>query len=190
MPAGGGITRLLDAYGAGDRAALDALVAHVYDDLRALAGAQLRRLRGRQTLSVTGVVNEAYLRLADTTRNEWRGREHFFAVCSKAMRQIVISYARRFSADKRGGGDPAVTLDDDCIAVEKDAAMILDVHRAVDALSAIDERLARIIECRFFAGLSEEETAEALGSSRRTVQRDWARARAWLREELTSKHNE
>ena len=103
------------------------------------------------------------------------------------MRQIVISYARRFVAEKRGGGDTAVTLDENCIAIEQDAAMILDVHRAMDSLATIDERLCQVIECRFFAGLSEEETAEALGSSRRTVQRDWIRARAWLREALTPK---
>jgi RNA polymerase sigma factor (TIGR02999 family) len=190
MTGPGEITRLLNAHRDGDRGALDALVALVYDDLRALAGAQVRRLRGRETLGVTGVVHEAYLRLAESAKTEWESRGHFFAVCARAMRQIVISYARHHAAAKRGSGRAVLSLDEQILPVEEDATTLIAIGEALGGLAAIDQRLADVVECRFFAGLSEAETAEALGVSLRTVQRDWLRARAWLKEALSGQPDE
>lgn len=178
------ITQLIDAFRGGDRAAFDQLVAAVYDDLITLARRQLRRVGGNETLATTGLVHEAYLRLAEQTRAEWQDRGHFFAVAATAMRQIAISYARRHRAAKRGGGQARVTFDENVLAVEEQAAELLALDQALERLRGLDERLVRVVECRYFAGLDEEETAAALGVSRRTVQRDWVRARAWLAEAL------
>lgn len=178
------ITQLIHAFRAGDRAAFDQLVAAVYDDLVTLARRQLRRVGGNETLATTGLVHEAYLRLAEQTRAEWQDRGHFFAVAATAMRQIAISYARRHRAAKRGGGQARVTFDENVLAVEEQAAELLALDQALERLRSLDERLVRVVECRYFAGLDEEETAAALGVSRRTVQRDWVRARAWLAEAL------
>lgn len=180
----GDVTRLLDAYRGGDREAFDRLVPLLYDDLRRIARAHLRGGRGGRTLETTGLVHEAWLRLADHTRAAWQDRSHFLAVCAVAMRQIVISDARRRQAAKRGGGERQVTLDEGKVSGGDDAEQLLALDRALDRLADRDGRLARVVECRFFAGLTEQETAEALGASLRTVQRDWTRARAWLREEL------
>lgn len=178
------ITQLIHAFRGGDRAAFDQLVAAVYDDLITLARRQLRRVGGNETLATTGLVHEAYLRLAEQTRAEWQDRGHFFAVAATAMRQIAISYARRHRAAKRGGGQARVTFDENVLAVEEQAADLLALDQALERLRSLDERLVRVVECRYFAGLDEEETAAALGVSRRTVQRDWVRARAWLAEAL------
>lgn len=179
------VTRLLHAFRAGEPAAFDRLVPLVYDDLRRIARAHLRRGPSGRTLSATGVVHEAYLKLAGQAGAEWENRSHFLAVAARAMRQVILAYARRGSAAKRGAGDRPVTLDEAQIAVERQAESLLDLERALVRLGERDERLVRTVECRYFAGLSEDETAEALGTSLRTVQRDWARARAWLREELS-----
>jgi RNA polymerase sigma factor (TIGR02999 family) len=180
------ISALLRAHRGGDRGALDQLMPLVYGDLRRLARRQLQDDAGRgRTLDTTGLVHEAYLRLAERSRASWEGRGHFFAVCARAMRQIVVDYARERRAAKRGGGVPAVTLDDAAAAVDSRAAEILAVDEALASLGALDPRLPQVVECRFFAGLTEEETAEALGLPLRTVQRDWARARAWLRRTMT-----
>ncbi|MEM8963217.1 MAG: sigma-70 family RNA polymerase sigma factor [Acidobacteriota bacterium] len=180
----GDVTQLLRAYGGGDQAAFDRLVPMLYDDLHRIARRYLRRGRPGQTLETTGLVNEAYLRLVDQHRSNWQDRAHFLAVAAIAMRQIVIDYARKRAAAKRGGGERPLTLDELQIAVDEQAEQLLELDDALNRLAAINERLARVVECRFFAGLSEEETATALGSSLRTVQRDWRRARAWLREAL------
>jgi RNA polymerase sigma factor (TIGR02999 family) len=181
----GEITRLLRAHSAGDPLAFDRLVPLVYDRLRALARGQLARQRPGQTLSPTGLVHEAYLQLARDTGIDWRDRSHFFAISSRAMRRILVDYARRRTAQKRGGGArPLVALDPDSVAVEQQADVVLAVDGALDRLAAFNERLARLVECRYFAGMTEAETADALGISLRTVERDWPRARAWLRKEL------
>lgn len=184
LSASGEVTRLLQAYREGDREAYDRLFPIVYDDLRRIARAHLRRQRSGHTLGTTGIVHEAYLKLVDPASNGYQDRNHFLAVAARAMRQVIISYARRHAAGKRGGGERALPLEERDIPVQTQAEAILDVDRALARLEEFEPRLARVVECRFFAGLDEEETAAALGISTRTVQRDWMRARAWLREEL------
>ena len=184
MPAD--ITELLLAHGGGDAAALDRLVPLVYDDLRRIARGQLRRRRPGDTLNTTGLVHEAYVRLVDQTRTSWRDRGHFFAVSAIAMRQIVVDHARRRMRAKRGGDRVTVPLDDVQEPAAREAARILEIDEALEKLAKVDRRLAQVVECRYFAGLTEEETAAALGVSVRTAQREWFKARAWLRQELGS----
>lgn len=180
----GEITRLLKAHHEGDREAFDRLVPMVYDRLRRIARGQLAR-GGRGDLLDTGaLVNEAYVQLVDETGVDWQDRSHFYAICARAMRRIVVDYARRRTALKRGGGTPDLTLEPEQLGADEQAELILAVDRAVDTLASFNERLARVVECRYFAEMTEEETARALGVSLRTVQRDWMRARAWLRKEL------
>jgi RNA polymerase sigma factor (TIGR02999 family) len=167
----------------GEEGALDRLVPLIYEDLRRLARRQLAR-RGPQTLDTTGVVHETYLKLAGNPGAAWRDRGHFFAVAARAMRHILIDYAKRRHRRKRGGGLQRVPLDETRLRVEQEADRILSVDAALHRLAAVDARLVQVVECRFFAGLSEEETAEALAISPRTVERDWARARAWLKAEI------
>lgn len=179
------ITRLLQQHHGGDRAAFDALVPLVYERLRAIARGQLSRAGQRdRTLGTTGLVQEAYLQLVDEHGVDWQDRGHFYAICARAMRRILVDAARRRHAAKRGGGVVDVTLQPDLVAIDSDADHVLAVDRALDGLAAFNERLARVVECRYLAGLTEEETAQALGSSLRTVQRDWMRARAWLLQAL------
>ncbi len=179
---------MLVAFREGDRRAFDRLVPLVYEDLRRIARRHLRGAPSGRTLNTTGLVHEAYLKLVDQSRAEFVDRGHFLAVAACAMRQIVISNARRRSAAKRGGGERAVTLEEERIvagsAAADDPDWLLALDRALSRLGERNERLARVVECRFFAGLSEEETAQALDVSLRTAQRDWMRARAWLKEEL------
>jgi RNA polymerase sigma factor (TIGR02999 family) len=178
------ITELLIAHGQGAPDAFDRLLPLVYDDLRRLAAIQRRRLQPGETLNTTGLVHEAYLKLVDHSRATWRDRGHFLAVSALAMRHILIDYARTRGRTKRGGDIHLVALDDRHLAVEQDAARLLDMDLALQRLTTLDPRLTRVVECRYFAGLSEEETAEALGVSLRTAQRDWLKARAWLRAAL------
>ena len=178
------ITRLLLAHREGDDGALKRLLPLVYQDLQQLARRQLRHGRPGATLDTTSLVHEAYLKLADSEGSGWEHRGHFFAVASMAMRQIVIDYARHSQARKRGGSQPIDRLDGVDIAVEEQADALIELDRVLDRLRSLDERLPRIVECRFFTGLTAEETAEALGVSVRTVERDWKRARVWLRREL------
>ena len=178
------LTGLLAAHRRGDREALGRLLPLVYRDLQRLAKRQLGQRRTGQTLDTTSLVHEAYMKLADGERTAWENRGHFFAVASLAMRQIVIDYARQSQAGKRGGQQRTLGLDEVAIAIDEQAEGLLALDLALERLGEIDARLPRVVECRFFTGLSEEETAEALGVSTRTVERDWKRARAWLRQEL------
>jgi RNA polymerase sigma factor (TIGR02999 family) len=182
----GQITRLLHQHLEGEPEAFERLVPLVYDRLRALARRQLRRLRPGQTLDTTALVHEAYLQLVDETGVSWQDRSHFYAITARAMRRIIVDHLRHRHAAKRGGGQAALTLDAEVLAgrPQGDAELALAVDRALEVLSSFNERLTRLVECRFFAGMTEEETAEALGVSLRTVQRDWMRAKAWLRKEL------
>jgi RNA polymerase sigma factor (TIGR02999 family) len=173
----------LQAHGAGDPDAVNRLVPLLYQDLRRIARIQLRRRAGQDSLDTGGLVHEAYLRLVDQSRAEWRNRGHFLAVASIAMRQIAVDHVRRRLRVKRGGAESPVPLDS-AQAAPGDWPRILAVDLALQKLQQVDERLARVVECRFFGGLSEEETAEALGVSLRTAQREWFKARAWLRAEL------
>lgn len=180
----GDVTRLLAAHRDGDREAFDRLFPLVYDELKRIARRNLKSGGRDHTLGATGVVHEAYLKLAEASRVALEDRGHFFAVAAMAMRQVVVSYARKKSAAKRGNGGPSVPLDDVDVAVEADASRVLDVDRALARLAERDGRLARVFELRYFGGLSDDEAAEALGTSARTVQRDWQRAKAWLHVEL------
>lgn len=180
----GEITRLLHAYEGGDRTAFDRLVPLVYDELRRLARSHLRRVPGGHTLNTTGLVHEAYLKLARSPGLRLNDRGHLMAVTACAMRQVLVSRARARVRAKRGSGESAVEFDDARHGHEPDAERLIDLDRALEGLRQRDAGLAAIFECRYFGGLSEDETADALGLSLRTVQRGWMRARAWLREEL------
>ncbi len=183
--AAGDVTLLLKAYGAGDRDAFNRLVPLVYDELRRIARRQLRRSGTARSLDTVGLVNEVYLKLAAAERLHVADRTHLLAVAAAAMRQVLIGRVRARLRAKRGAGAGTVELDESVHApAAPGAEWLLDVDRALDALWQRAPELARIFECRFFAGFSDEETAEALQLSLRTTQRGWMRARAWLRAEL------
>lgn len=181
MASEGEITRLLAELRGGDRAALNRLFPLVYEELRGRARRELRRRSPGETLNTTALVHEVYLKLADASPLALEDRRHFFALAARAMRQIVVDHARRALAQKRGGGARAVTLDAPELGVQPvQPAELLALDRALSELGELDERLARTVELRFFAGLSVEETAEAMDVSPRTVKRDWRKARAFL----------
>jgi len=182
--AAGEITLLLKACRDGDKSAFDALVPRVHDELRRMAHRQLRDLRPGQTLDTMALVNEAYLRLVDGADLDWQNRFHFFGVTARVMRWIVVDHIRTRVAEKRGGAVAFTSLDPDLAGERSETEIVLAVNRAVEKLALFNERLARVVECRFFGGMSEEEIAAALGVSARSVQRDWKRARAWLQREL------
>lgn len=183
-PTRGEVTDLLSLVRAGDEAASGQLMEVVYGELRALAGHCLRGQRASHTLQPTALVHEAFLRLVHRAGAEWRDRAHFFAVCATAMRGILADHARRRRAAKRGGDWQRVTLSD-VTPQTADEVDILDLDDALLRLATINGRQARIVELRFFSGLTIEEVAYVLGVSRRTVDDDWAMARAWLSVQLT-----
>lgn len=174
------LPRLVEQWNSGDQAAFDRLVGLLYDDLRRIAHSHLQRERSDHTLTTTALVHEAYVQMAARTGPSWRGRARFFALVSRVMRHVLVDYARRRRAAKRGGADVRVPLTADIAAVESETFEVLAVDEALDRLAARHERLGQIVECRFFGGMSEEEIADALGVSARTVERDWKRARAYL----------
>lgn len=179
MPAASEVTRGLRDVRSGVPGAFDRLIDLLYDDLRAIAGKQLAG-NGDWTINPTALVHEAYLRLAERTSLDVGDRAQFFAVCAVVMRNLVVDFARRRSADKRGGGRERVTLDDSVLRVDSQAEQILALDQALRRLQAVNPRYVRVAECRFFGGLSEPETASALGVSERTVRRDWRKGRALL----------
>lgn len=184
------VTQLLFAFRDGDPAAFDRLVPLVYEDLRRIARRQLSRHEADGVLDTTGLVHESYLKMVHQRRADFEGRAHFLNVAARAMRQVIIDHARRRLAEKRGGGLIRTDLRTGLIATEETRAeWLLALDAALDRLAGNSPRLARVVECRFFANLSEEETAEALEISLRTAQRDWMKARAWLREELRGAEN-
>ena len=164
---------------------LDALMPAVYDHLRSIARRQLAIRPGQGTLSTTGLVHEAYLKLADQSRVSWRDRAHFFAIASVVMRHVLVDRAKARLAQKREGNLRRVTLDDGEIDIYDEPALLLDINDAVERLALVEPRLARVVECRFFGGLNDDETAEAIGVTKRTVQRDWVKARMLLRRALS-----
>lgn len=180
----GEVTALLGEVRGGDRQAFDRLFPLVYEELRRIAGGQLRRERPGHTLQPTAVVNEAYLKLVGGVDVEWQDRAHFVAVASRAMRQILVDHARRQNADKRGGGRVHTTLTNKQVGLDAQTDEILALDSALDRLEALDPRLRKVVEYRFFGGLTEREIGELLGVTHRTAQRDWAKARAWLYKEL------
>ncbi len=179
------ITQLLAAWRAGDRQAIGRLMPLVYDELRALARHRLRH-RGDQTLQTTVLLHEVYLKLAQHSQLAVNDRQHFFALAAKAMRQLTVDYARRRASSKRGGGAELVPADEVAVPAVERAEQIVALDAALERLSQLDETLSRIVELRYFGGLSVEETAEVLGCSDRTVKRGWRKARALLHAELTS----
>ena len=183
-PSSTDVTQLLLDWRHGDEDAFGRLLEVIYHDLGRVARGQLRRSRPGATLDTVGLINEAYLRLVDSGRVDWQDRGHFLAVAARAMRQVIVEHARRRAAAKRGGGEGSVTLDAERHGAAARAEQVLVVSQALETLARRDERLARIVECRFFAGLSAKETAATLGLSLRTAQRDWMRARAWLKQAL------
>ena len=173
------ITDLLEAARSGDRDAFDALYERVYAQLRRLARV-VRQGRASDTLNTTALVHEAYLHLVPSATLSWENRAHFFAVAARAMRQVLVQTARRRLTEKRGGGMVHLTLGDDVQDVPMALTELISMDDALKQLETLDARQARVVECRFFAGLTIEETAEALGVGTATVKRDWRAARAWL----------
>lgn len=182
----GEITALLKAHTSGDSDALDELFPLVYDELQQMAHRRMQKERPDHTLRTTALVHEAYLALIDFDRIDWQDRNHFFAIASRVMRNVLVDYAVKQKAQKRGGDRDRVPLREDDSAAEINLDDVLAVHQALERLEAIDERQVRVVECRFFAGLTIEETSNALGISPATVGRDWRMARAWLNRELTN----
>lgn len=185
------ITETLRAWRAGDPGAVDRLVPLVYDALSRMAHRQLRLEAPGHTLSTTALVHEAYLRLVDQTRVEWSDRAHFFAVAAQALRRVLVDHARRHHAVRRGGEhrqrlslDEFDQSDAACLAAGERADILVALDDALDHLATLDGRQARVVELRFFGGLTAAETAETLGVTSRTVDRDWVKARAWLYREL------
>src|SRR5262245_796888 len=180
------VTELLVQWSHGDDAALAELTQLVYDELRRVAHHHLSRQRPDHTLQTTALVNEAYLRLADQTNPRWQNRAHFFAVAARAMRQILVSYARSQQAQKRGGGAFKVDVNDVALVSPEESREIVELHEALEQLSALDPRKAQIVELKYFGGLNYDEIAEVLKISRITVRRDWEFAKVWLYTELRS----
>ena len=179
------ITKLLHGWQGGDRAALDALVPVVYKELRRLAHYELRKERPDHTLQSAALVHEAYFRLVGQDLPQWESRTHFFAIAAQLMRQILVDYARRRRASKRGSGACILTLDDAMILPQRKDVDVVAIDDALHALAEVDPRQSRVVELRFFAGLSLEEISEVMGIATATVQRDWTAARAWLHREIS-----
>jgi RNA polymerase sigma factor (TIGR02999 family) len=179
------VTKLLQGWRAGERSASDALLPLVYDELRRLAHHHLRNERPDHTLQSTALVNEAYLRLVGQNLPKLENRAHFFAIAAQLMRQILVDYARRHRASKRGSGICLLELDDATALPQRKNVDVVALDDALNALAAIDPRQSRVVELRFFAGLSVEETSEVMGIATATVQRDWTAARAWLHREIS-----
>ncbi len=178
------VTLLLKEWHEGDHEAMDRLMPIVYQELRRLAHRHLRGERPGHTLGTTALVHEAFLNLINQVPGGLSNREHFFAIASRVMRRVLIWYARKRTAAKRGGGVEAVPLDDELALPEKDVDMLISLDDALADLERVDPRLCRVVECRYFGGLSIPETASALDISPATVKRDWQTARAWLKSRL------
>jgi RNA polymerase sigma-70 factor, ECF subfamily len=180
------ITGLLVAWGAGDESALAALTPLVYEELHRLAHRYMGGERPGHSLQTTALVNEAYLRLIDWKNVRWQNRAHFFAVSAQLMRRILVDFARARGYQKRGGGVQAVTLEDAAVVTDDKSADMVALDEALTSLAELDARQSRVVELRYFGGLSLEETAEVLRVSPGTVRRDWSLARAWLHRELSN----
>jgi RNA polymerase sigma factor (TIGR02999 family) len=180
------VTRLLFEWGQGNRAALDELTPHLQRELHAIARSYLRSGRGNQTLQPTALINEAYIRLIDQTQPiQCESRAHFFGIAARLMRFILVDYARARQAQKRGAGGQSVTLEETRVLAPHKAPDVIEVHEALSHLAAVDERKAKVIELRYFGGLSREEVAAALGLTLATVKRDLRLGEAWLRRYLS-----
>ena len=179
------VTELLVRWREGDREALESLMPLVYDELRRLANHYLQRERSAHTLQSTALVHEAYMRLAGENAPQWQNRAHFFGIAARVMRQILVEYARAHSAAKRGGmGACKITLDESLELAQRTDIDVVALDGALDRLSELDPQQSRIVELRFFTGLTIEDTSEVMGLSPATVKRDWTSARAWLHREI------
>ena len=179
------VTELLRAWGQGDAQALDRLTPLVYQELRRIAGRYMARERRDHTLQATALVNEAYLRLVDAKEVSWHDRAHFFAISSQTMRRILVDFARARHSRKRDSGAKALSLEESLVVRGQPGADLVALDDALNALAEVDPRKSRVVELRFFGGLSVEETAEVLNVSPETVKRDWKLAKAWLLRELS-----
>ena len=179
------LTQLLADWGNGDRSALDKLFPLVHSELRRIAQRQMSQERPGHTLQATALVNEAYLKLTGQQGFDWQNRAHFFAVCAQVMRHILIDHARAHARDKRGGGAVKVSLNDALVVAEDQAAHFIALDEALRVLERLDPQKSKIVELRYFGGLSIEEAAEVLNVSPRTVRREWQRAKAWLYRMMT-----
>jgi RNA polymerase sigma factor (TIGR02999 family) len=188
MDRGHDITDLLNTLGNGGRAAVDRLYPMLYKELRTIAHRQRRGQRPDHTLNTTGLVHEAYVKLIGLDRMSWQNRGHFLAVAAQAMRRVLVDYAVAARAQKRGGRLQRVSLDDAMLRAERPLEQLIAVDDLLHRLEILNPRLTRVVECRFFSGMSIEETASALQSSPATVKRDWALARAWLYRELNDRN--
>jgi RNA polymerase sigma factor (TIGR02999 family) len=180
------VTELLLELRDGRAGVMDRLYPLVYDELRRIAHRALRGERTGHTIGTTGLVHEAYLRLVDQARLEYRDRGHFYGIAARAMRHILVDYARRHRAAKRGGAQKMIVLDEALLGVEDRAEALLALDEALKELETLDPRLGQVVQCRFFGGLTEEETGEVLGVTARTVRRDWLKAKGWLYHQLTA----
>jgi RNA polymerase sigma factor (TIGR02999 family) len=178
------VSRILRESSPDDRHAVDRVFSLVYDELRRMAHAQLARGPSGQTMSTTVLIHEAYLRLADRTGTRFPDRAHFYGYAARVMRSVLVDHARSRGAGKRGGGLQPVPLDRCDLPIHTQAELVVGIDDALTRLAALDERLARVVECRFFGGMTEVETATVLGVTERTVRRDWIKARTWLHAEL------
>lgn len=180
----GEVTRLLNQWKAGDRLALERLIPIVYEELRQVAARHLQGERREHTLQPTALVHESFLRLVKVSRIDWQCRTHFVAVAAEIMRRILVDHARARSAEKRGAGVTMVELTDDVSRFEERDFELLAIDEALTRFADVDPRQARIVELRFFGGMTIDETSEVLGLSPATIKREWTTARAWLRREL------
>lgn len=185
MPAQPNITELLAGYGRGDKESLDRLMPIVYDELRRQAARYLKREQAGHTLQTTALIHEAYVRLVDQRNVQWQNRAHFFGIAAQLMRRILVDHARTRKRVKRGGSDVRVSLGEVNVAGRGPDLDVVALDEALNRLAKIDEQQSRVVELRFFSGLTVEETAEAMGISPATVKRDWSMAKAWLHRELS-----
>ncbi|SMO37483.1 sigma-70 family RNA polymerase sigma factor [Fodinibius sediminis] len=179
------ITQLLLSASSGDKQAIDALYPRVYDELRTIAKWHLRRERGDHTIQKTALVHEVYLKLIDQTQISWQNRAHFFGIAARAMRQILVDYARKRNAQKRGGDKKHIPFEEDKLDLDNHMEALLEFNDIIDKLAEFDERKSKVVEMRFFAGMTIREIAELLDVSPRTINRDWMKARGWIYQELS-----
>jgi RNA polymerase sigma-70 factor (ECF subfamily) len=187
-PSGEDVTILLAELTKGDKEAASKLIPMVYDELRRLAGGYMRRERGDHTLQATALVHEAYLKLVEQRSVDWQGRAHFFGIAAQVMRRILVDHARGHLREKRGSGQQAVPLDEALVFAPEQSMELVKLDEALKRLSKLDPRQGRIVELRFFGGLTVEQTADLLGISPKTVKRDWSMAKAWLHGDLKVSH--
>jgi len=185
QPSSDDVTQLLRAWSSGDQTAFDKLLPLVYQELHLRAQRYMANERSGHTLQTTALVNEVYLRLVDTPRQNWQNRSHFFAVCAQLMRRILVDFARSRNYQKRGGGAQRLPLDEALTVCNESPTQIIAVDEALKNLAAVDHRKSRVVELRFFGGLTVEETAEVMKISPETVMRDWKMAKSWLLREIS-----